>query len=178
MGRLESKVVLISGGASGIGAETARLVVREGGKAVLADRDEARGRALAGEIGKDACFVALDVTQEASWQAAVKVAVDTFGGLQGLLNAAGVGVRYDDRASRKVDPGGHGRGRKKGVEQTRGHHLFDEQFPGRNMSCVVRRNSRADDQLSVLVIGYFWILDEKLLKDLLSTLLPFRVGTL
>ena len=45
--RLENKVVLMSGGASGIGAETARLVVREGGKAVLADRDEAKGRALA-----------------------------------------------------------------------------------------------------------------------------------
>ena len=45
--RLENKVVLLSGGASGIGAETARRVVREGGKAALADRDEARGRALA-----------------------------------------------------------------------------------------------------------------------------------
>ena len=51
MSRLENKVVLISGGASGIGAATARLVVREGGKAVLADRDEAKGRALAGELG-------------------------------------------------------------------------------------------------------------------------------
>ena len=52
MPRLENKVVLISGGASGIGAETARLVVREGGKAVLADRDEAKGRALAAELGE------------------------------------------------------------------------------------------------------------------------------
>ena len=54
VGRLENKVVLISGGASGIGAETARLVVREGGKAVLADRDEAKGRALAEELGTSA----------------------------------------------------------------------------------------------------------------------------
>ena len=51
LARLENKVVLLSGGASGIGAETARLVVREGGKAVLADRDEAKGRALAEELG-------------------------------------------------------------------------------------------------------------------------------
>jgi len=91
--RLKDKVVLVSGGASGIGAETARLVLREGGKAVLADRDEARGRALAAELGGAALFVALDVTDEATWQKAVAASVDTFGGLHGLLNAAGVGVR-------------------------------------------------------------------------------------
>ena len=93
MSRLENKVVLLSGGASGIGAETARLVVREGGKAVLADRDEAKGRALADELGADALFVALDVTDEASWSQAVEATVGSFGGLHGLLNAAGVGVR-------------------------------------------------------------------------------------
>ena len=93
MSRLENKVVLLSGGASGIGAETARLVVREGGKAVLADRDEAKGRALADELGADALFVALDVTDEASWSQAVEATVGAFGGLHGLLNAAGVGVR-------------------------------------------------------------------------------------
>ena len=91
--RLRDKVVLVSGGASGIGAATARLVLREGGKAVLADRDEARGRDLATEHGKASAFVALDVTDEAGWQKAVATAVDTFGGLHGLLNAAGVGVR-------------------------------------------------------------------------------------
>jgi len=93
LSRLENKVVLLSGGASGIGAETARLVVREGGKAVLADRDEAKGRALADELGADALFVALDVTDEASWSQAVEATVGAFGGLHGLLNAAGVGVR-------------------------------------------------------------------------------------
>jgi NAD(P)-dependent dehydrogenase (short-subunit alcohol dehydrogenase family) len=91
--RLEDKVVLLSGGASGIGAATARLVVREGGKAVLADRDEARGLALAAELGAAAHFVPLDVTQEPSWQAAVAAAVEKFGALHGLLNAAGIGVR-------------------------------------------------------------------------------------
>ena len=93
MSRLENKVVLISGGASGIGAATARLVVREGGKAVLADRDEARGRALAQELGGAARFVPLDVVDEAAWSKAVAATVETFGGLHGLLNAAGVGVR-------------------------------------------------------------------------------------
>jgi 3(or 17)beta-hydroxysteroid dehydrogenase len=93
LSRLENKVVLISGGASGIGAATARLVVREGGKAVLADRDEAKGRALAGELGDAALFVPLDVTDEAAWNKAVAATVEKFGGLHGLLNAAGVGVR-------------------------------------------------------------------------------------
>lgn len=93
MPRLENKVVLISGGASGIGAETARLVVREGGKAVLADRDEAKGRALAAELGASTHFVALDVVQEPSWQAAVAATKQKFEALHGLLNAAGVGVR-------------------------------------------------------------------------------------
>ena len=93
MPRLENKVVLISGGASGIGAETARLVVREGGKAVLADRDEGKGRALATELGASAHFVPLDVVDEPSWQAAVAATVTKFGGLHGLLNSAGVGVR-------------------------------------------------------------------------------------
>ena len=91
--RVEGKVVLLSGGASGIGAASARLVVREGGKAVLADRDEAKGRALAAELGERALFVALDVTDEIAWQRAVAAAIETFGGLHGLLNAAGVGVR-------------------------------------------------------------------------------------
>jgi len=93
LARVEDKVVLISGGASGIGAETARLVLREGGKAVLADRDLAKGEAVARELGPSATFVALDVTQEADWQAAVAKTVATYGGLHGLLNAAGVGVR-------------------------------------------------------------------------------------
>lgn len=93
MPRVEDKVVLISGGASGIGAASARLVVREGGKAVIADRDEAKGKALAAELGAAAHFVPLDVVQEASWQAAVAATTQRFGGLHGLLNAAGVGVR-------------------------------------------------------------------------------------
>ena len=93
MARLENKVVLVSGGASGIGAETARQVVREGGRAMLADRDADKGRALALELGAAARFVALDVTQEPAWQQAVAATVEAFGGLHGLVNAAGVGVR-------------------------------------------------------------------------------------
>jgi len=67
--------------------------VREGGKAVLADRDEAKGNELAAELGDAAAFVLLDVTDESAWQKAVATTVERFGGLHGLLNAAGVGVR-------------------------------------------------------------------------------------
>jgi NAD(P)-dependent dehydrogenase (short-subunit alcohol dehydrogenase family) len=93
LARVENKVVLLSGGASGIGAATARLVVAEGGKAVLADRDEGKGRALAEELGEAAVFMPLDVTDEPAWAKAVAATVEVFGGLHGLLNAAGVGMR-------------------------------------------------------------------------------------
>ncbi|MBM3645588.1 MAG: SDR family oxidoreductase [Alphaproteobacteria bacterium] len=95
MARLENRTVLVSGGASGIGAATARLVVAEGGNAVLADLNEAAGRTLAAELGSRGHFVRLDVVDEASWIAAVVAAEARFGALHGLLNAAGVGVRND-----------------------------------------------------------------------------------
>ena len=95
MQRLENKTVLISGGASGIGAATARHVLREGGRAVVADRDAAAGTALAVELGDQALFTPLEVTDEASWQAAVATSLEAFGALHGLLNAAGVGARND-----------------------------------------------------------------------------------
>ena len=76
--RLKDKVVLVSGGASGIGAETARLVLREGGKAVLADRDEAKGKALAAELGKAALFVPLEAVFKRDGRALVYV--PTLGG--------------------------------------------------------------------------------------------------
>ena len=93
MPRVEDKVVLISGGASGIGAATARLVVREGGKAAIADRDHAKAEAIAKELGTAAIALPLEVTDEASWQKAVADTAQKFGGLHGLLNAAGIGVR-------------------------------------------------------------------------------------
>ena len=89
--RVENKVVLISGGASGIGAATARLVLKEGGKAAIADRDVERAGALARDLGRGALALPLEVTDEASWQKAVADTVVKFGALHGLLNAAGIG---------------------------------------------------------------------------------------
>lgn len=81
---------LVTGGASGLGAATARMVADAGGRVVVADLKEGEGRALAQELGAHARFVRCDVTDEASGQAAVKTAVDAFGGVRGLVNCAGI----------------------------------------------------------------------------------------
>lgn len=92
MPRLEGKIVLVTGGASGIGAETCRAVAAEGGAVIVADRDAARGTQIAADIGADAMFVPLDVTSEENWQKVIADTVRRFGGLHGLVNAAGIGL--------------------------------------------------------------------------------------
>ena len=81
---------LIPGGASGLGAATARQLVDGGGSVVLADLNAAAGAAFAKSLGARARFVATDVTNEAQVQRAVDTAVKTFGALHGLINCAGV----------------------------------------------------------------------------------------
>ncbi|MDA0770435.1 MAG: glucose 1-dehydrogenase [Chloroflexi bacterium] len=91
--RLEGKVALLSGGAGGIGTAEARLFAREGAAVVVGDLNEEQGGALAEEIVKSggrAVFVRLDVLDEASWQAAVDTAVQTYGKLNVLVNNAGI----------------------------------------------------------------------------------------
>jgi 3alpha(or 20beta)-hydroxysteroid dehydrogenase len=88
-GRLEGKVALISGGARGMGAATARLFVAEGAKVVIGDvLPEVKETAAA--IGDDAHGVTLDVTDEASWQAAISETESRFGKLDILVNNAGI----------------------------------------------------------------------------------------
>lgn len=92
-GRLEGKVALISGGASGIGAGHVRVFTREGAKVVVGDVQEALGREVAEAAtaaGGEALFVRLDVTDEASWRDAVAAAVGHFGKLTTLINNAGI----------------------------------------------------------------------------------------
>ena len=88
--QLKDSTFIVTGGASGLGAATVRMVVAGGGKAVIADLKEVEGRALAHELGSCATFVRTDVTDEASAKAAVAAAVDGFGGLHGLVNCAGI----------------------------------------------------------------------------------------
>ena len=88
MARLEGKVALISGGASGIGAAHVGLFAREGAKVVSGDIQEAAGRrvvAEANDAGGEAMFVRLDVTSAESWAAAVAAATERFGGLTTLV---------------------------------------------------------------------------------------------
>lgn len=90
MARLNGKVALVSGGARGLGAAQSRLLVQEGAKVVLGDILEDEGMALATELGDNARFVRLDVTRIQDWDAAVSAAVDAFGGLDVLVNNAGI----------------------------------------------------------------------------------------
>src|SRR5580698_7665210 len=89
MGRLEGRRAGITGAASGIGEATARLFVSEGAVVVIADVDDDRGKRVADDIGEGARFVHTDVTQERDIEAAVALAVDTFGGLDVMFNNAG-----------------------------------------------------------------------------------------
>jgi NAD(P)-dependent dehydrogenase (short-subunit alcohol dehydrogenase family) len=89
MGRLEGCRAVITGGASGIGEATARLFVNEGAVVVVADIDDDRGKRFADECGDKVRFVHTDVSQEPDVEAAVALAVDTFGGLDCLFNNAG-----------------------------------------------------------------------------------------
>ncbi|MFP7760151.1 glucose 1-dehydrogenase [Marisediminicola sp. LYQ134] len=90
MARVNEKVVLISGGARGMGAAHVRLLVAEGAKVVIGDILDEEGTALAAEIGPDAQFIHLDVTKLEDWQAAVDLAVDEYGSLDVLINNAGI----------------------------------------------------------------------------------------
>ena len=89
MARFDGKVILISGGARGQGEAEARALVKEGAKVVIGDVLEDKGTALARELGNAASFVKQDVTSEADWDRAVKMA-ESMGGLHGLVNNAGI----------------------------------------------------------------------------------------
>jgi 3(or 17)beta-hydroxysteroid dehydrogenase len=92
MGRVEGKVVLITGGASGLGAEDARVLAREGAKIVLTDVQDELGKRVAAEIG-DAVYLRHDVRDERRWNEVVAEALSAFGRLDVLVNNAGL-VRF------------------------------------------------------------------------------------
>lgn len=90
MGRVQDKVVLISGGARNIGGASARQLVAEGARVVIGDLLDDEGAALASSLGDVARYVHLDVTSEEQWAAAVELAVAEFGKLDVLFNNAGI----------------------------------------------------------------------------------------
>ena len=81
----------ITGGGSGLGAATARLLVENGAHVALADVDEEAGEQMASQIGSGAEFVRTDVTDEESVQDALDSVVEIFGSLDGVVNCAGIG---------------------------------------------------------------------------------------
>lgn len=88
--RIQDGVFLISGGASGLGAGTARLLSKRGARLVIADRNAPVGSAFVSELGREAVFVETDVAQEDSARVAVDFARSKFGRLDGLINCAGI----------------------------------------------------------------------------------------
>ena len=89
-GRLEGKVAIITGGASGMGAADARIFVKEGAKVVITDVNAEAGNALAAELGEDAIFIKHDVSSEHQWNYVVARTKETFGAVDGLVNNAGI----------------------------------------------------------------------------------------
>ncbi|GLW00147.1 SDR family NAD(P)-dependent oxidoreductase [Streptomyces lavendulae] len=96
MGKLDGRVVLITGAARGQGEQEARLFAAEGARVVLGDVLDEQGAAVAEDIGGDrARYVRLDVSREEDWAAAVAVAKEAFGPVSGLVNNAGI-LRFNE----------------------------------------------------------------------------------
>jgi len=91
MGKLDGKVAMITGGASGIGEATVRLFLAEGCRVVIADIQDDRGKRLAAALGERATYLHTDVSEERDVRAALGHAVDRFGRLDCLFNNAGLG---------------------------------------------------------------------------------------
>ncbi|GAA0557802.1 MULTISPECIES: SDR family NAD(P)-dependent oxidoreductase [Streptomyces] len=98
MGKLDGRVVVITGAARGQGEHEARLFVAEGARVVLCDVLDEPGEALAKELGESARFVHLDVGREDDWNAAAEAAKDAFGAVDGLVNNAGI-LRFNELVS-------------------------------------------------------------------------------
>ena len=88
--QISASTFIVSGGASGLGEATARRLVSQGGRVVIADLNEARGQQLASELGERAVFSKVNVTSDRDCTAAVELAKEEFGGLHGVINCAGI----------------------------------------------------------------------------------------
>ena len=90
--KIEGKTFLVTGGASGLGGATVRALHAAGAHVVILDVNAAAGEKLATELGQSARFARTDVTSEPDVQAALVVAREAFGGVHGVVNAAGIGT--------------------------------------------------------------------------------------
>ena len=88
--QIQDHVFLVTGGASGLGGATARMLVESGGRVVIADLNGEAGEILARDLGSSAVFVLTDVTSESDGRAAVGMALESHGHLHALINCAGI----------------------------------------------------------------------------------------
>lgn len=88
---ITNKTFIITGGASGLGRAAAEALLAAGGNIVLLDVNKEAGDAAQNALGQNARFAQADVTSEEQVRAAIDLAASTFGGLHGLINAAGIG---------------------------------------------------------------------------------------
>jgi NAD(P)-dependent dehydrogenase (short-subunit alcohol dehydrogenase family) len=100
--QLKGSTFIVTGGASGLGEGTVKMLVEAGANAIIADVQADRGEALAKDLGAKARFVKCDVTSESDGQAAVDAALKNFNALQGLVNCAGIAIA--ERTVKKDGP--------------------------------------------------------------------------
>lgn len=87
--QIEANSFLVTGGASGLGEAVVRAITAQGGNVVIADLNESAGQTLANELGDNVRFIRCDITNSDEVQAAVSLAEQEFGSLQGSINCAG-----------------------------------------------------------------------------------------
>ncbi|SNT70173.1 SDR family NAD(P)-dependent oxidoreductase [Psychrobacter sp. LV10R520-6] len=110
--QIQKNSFLVTGGASGLGEAVARGINEQGGNVVIADLNQSAGQALVDELGDNVRFIRCDVTSGEEVQAAVSLAEQAFGGLQGSINCAGIAVvqKLLDRDNNPADLDAFSRG--------------------------------------------------------------------
>ena len=103
MGRADNKVVLVTGGARGMGEAHARRLVQEGASVAIGDVNTEAGQGVADSLGARARFVQLDVTDPEQWTRAVQETESAFGSLTSLINNAGIVHRQRFESAREED---------------------------------------------------------------------------
>ena len=103
---LRGKVVIVTGAAQGMGKRHAQWCVESGSRVVLTDRQVEQGHAVAEDIGPDALFVEHDVAESESWKSVIRVALEQFGQIHGLVNNAAIDpgpVRFEDESQERLE---------------------------------------------------------------------------
>ena len=140
--RLQNKVAIVTGAASGFGAEIARFYVREGAKVVIADLNEAGAQKVAAEIGASAIAVKCDVRKRADIDLAVNTALQKFGSVDIVVNNAG--YTHKNQAFLDVDEAAYDRCFDVNVKAI--YHMINAVVPmmrAKKSGCIINVGSTA-----------------------------------